>query len=241
MLLKIQSLSKSFKENKILDDIGFELSKGEIACIIGKSGAGKTTLLRCINGLERCDSGSIIINGKYLCRESDRKTIYPKSEELRDIRKSLGMVFQSFNLFPHMTVFENVVEAPIKAFGESREECEKKAMELLSDLGLTSKASSYPFELSGGEKQRAAIARACILRPKIMCFDEPTSALDPSLTEEVAEVIKKLAKRGMAVLVITHDMFFAEKVGERIIYLQSGRVKSDTDKNEFFNSLKISV
>ena len=237
-MLKVQGLKKSFKEKQVLKDISFQIKKGEIAAILGPSGAGKTTLLRCINGLELCDEGDIKIDGMFLCKEEDGKSAYVSNKEKAIIRRKLGMVFQSFNLFPHMSVLENIIEAPVNVLDFSKREAEEKAMKLLSELGLEDKAKAYPYELSGGQKQRVAIARACALEPDIICFDEPTSALDPELREGVAAIIEKLAEKNMAVLIITHDMDFAKRVARRIIFMEEGQIIEDEDKEEFFNSPK---
>lgn len=238
MLLNVQGLNKSFKGKVVLKDISFQLKKGEVLAILGKSGAGKTTLLRCINGLEQCDHGTIEIDDRNLWVEKNGKSVYADIKEVRAIRKKLGMVFQNLNLFPHMSVLENIVEAPINANNIPRVEAENGALKLLKAMGLQEKMNSYPFELSGGERQRVAIARACALNPYIMCFDEPTSALDTELREGIAMIIEELAKNNMAVLIITHDMAFAKRVAERIIFMEDGKILEDSPKEEFFNKLK---
>jgi polar amino acid transport system ATP-binding protein len=238
MIIKVESINKSFNGKPVIKDISFEIGQGEIVSILGSSGAGKTTILRCINGLERCDSGRIEVCGMDLCREEDNRSVYPPAKKLRQIRSNIGMVFQGYNLFPHMSVLENIIEAPINAFHTSRKEAEDRALQLLSILELSNKANSYPFQLSGGEKQRAAIARACAINPKLMCFDEPTSALDPELTEGIASIIEKLAKDNMAALIITHDMAFAKRVSQRIIFIDEGRILMEGTKDEFFNRLE---
>lgn len=235
MILKIESLNKNFKENQVLKDINFKLSKGEILAIIGPSGAGKTTLLRCINGLEKCNTGTIEIDGQFLCKDENKKSIYPSSKKIREVIKNLGMVFQNFNLFPHKSALENVIEAPINAYRVSKKEAVEKAIEILNTLGLNDRLNAYPFQLSGGEKQRVAIARACALSPKIMCFDEPTSALDPELTEGIAKSIEDLARDNIAVLIITHDMNFAKRVADRVIFMEKGRIIQDGLKEVFFD------
>jgi polar amino acid transport system ATP-binding protein len=235
-MLKLMSVNKSFKENKVLKDISFELGQGEILTLIGPSGAGKTTLLRCINGLEKCDRGTIEVNGEYLCRERNEKSIYPSSKEIQSIKGNIGMVFQNFNLFPHMTVLENIIEAPVSVLKVPRKEAKEKAMELLDAVGLRDKADAYPFELSGGQRQRAAIARACAMNPEIICFDEPTSALDPELTEGMAAIIEKLAADNMAVLIVTHDMSFVKRVAKRVIFMEDGRIAREGTREEFFDN-----
>ena len=221
-MLKVSNVKKSFGNTEVLKGVNFEIKEGEILVVVGKSGGGKTTLLRCINALEQCDSGSIEINGNLLCRDGR----YVNKKELRKIRKDIGFVFQSFNLFPHMSVLENMIEAPQRVLGMSREEAIKKAEETLGYLGLSSKKDNYPCELSGGQKQRVAIGRALVLEPKIMCFDEPTSALDPGLTGEVANLIKDLSKKGMSMMIITHDINFAKNVSDRIVSMNSGVIEN---------------
>lgn len=223
-MLKVKDVEKSFGKTKVLKGVNLELKEGEITVVVGPSGGGKTTLLRCISGLVKPDSGSISINDKYLYKNGDTLS---KNEEL-EIRKDIGMVFQSFNLFPHMSVIENISEAPRVVLGLKTEEAKKKAVEILSYLGLEDKKSSYPCELSGGQKQRVAIGRALAMEPKLICFDEPTSALDPGLTQEVASLIKKLSmEKSMTVLIITHDMTFATLVADRILSMDKGILKEE--------------
>jgi polar amino acid transport system ATP-binding protein len=238
MVLNIQNLSKSFKGKEVLKNINMQLNKGEVLAVLGKSGAGKTTLIRCINGLEQCDGGTIEIDGMNLCKDKDGKSVYASTSELRNIRRNLGMVFQNFNLFPHMSVLENIIEAPINSLGIPKDEAQKSAIELLRLMELEDKVNCYPFELSGGQKQRVAIARACALNPKIICFDEPTSALDPQLTEDIASIIKNFAKTNMAVLIITHDMNFAKKVADRVMFIDKGEILKDASNEEFFENQK---
>ncbi|PHV70524.1 polar amino acid ABC transporter ATP-binding protein [Sporanaerobium hydrogeniformans] len=217
-MLKIRNLYKSFGKVEVLKGVDLDVVEGEILVIVGPSGGGKTTLLRSINCLERCEAGSIVINGKELFKDGH----YASKKELTAIRKDIGLVFQGFNLFPHRTVLENIIEAPTRVLGKTKKEATESALEILGFLGLTDKANNYPFELSGGQKQRAAIGRALAMDPKLMCFDEPTSALDPSLTDDVANVIKSLSTQGMAMLIITHDMDFAKKVADRIVSMNNG-------------------
>ncbi|MFU0800538.1 MAG: amino acid ABC transporter ATP-binding protein [Xylanivirga thermophila] len=238
MLLEINNLNKSFGKKKILKDISFRMDSGEVLAVIGPSGAGKTTLLRCINNLEKCDSGDIKIDGSYLCKDLGGKSIYASVDGIKTIRKKIGLVFQNYNLFPHMSVMENITEAPINVFGVSKEEARDKALELLETMGLEEKADSYPFELSGGQKQRIAIARACALNPNIMCLDEPTSALDPELREEIAGIIEKLADNSMGILIITHDMTFAKRVANRIIFMEDGQIQQEGTKEAFFSNFE---
>lgn len=216
-MLKVNSLTKRFGKQTVLKEVSFEVNKGEIVTLLGQSGAGKTTILRCVNGLENFDSGTIEIDGQSIQSQKD----------LIKVRKDIGLVFQSFNLFPHKTVLENIIEAPMLVLGLSNEEAKRRAYTLLEQVGLSQKADAYPFELSGGQSQRVAIARACALQPKILCFDEPTSALDPELTNGVATIMKKLAADGMSILVITHDMEFAKNVSTRTLIVKDGNVISD--------------
>ncbi|ASW43616.1 amino acid ABC transporter ATP-binding protein [Clostridium isatidis] len=219
-MLKVIGLKKNFGNKEVLKNVMLEINKGEIAVIVGPSGSGKTTLLRCVNALDNCDEGSIEINSKILCKNG----LYKKKQELKEIRKDIGLVFQNFNLFPHMNVIENLIEAPKRVLNLSDQEAIEKAKEILRFLDLEDKINSYPCELSGGQKQRVAIGRALALNPKLMCFDEPTSALDPALTGEVAKLIKRLAQKGMTMLIITHDMDFAEKVADKIYSMKEGEL-----------------
>lgn len=219
-MLKIRGLKKFFGNNLVLKGVNLEINKGEIVVVVGPSGGGKTTLLRTITGLEKCDDGTIEIDGYTFCK--DGRYYDKKSSSI--IRKNVGLVFQNFNLFPHKSVLENIIEAPTRALGEKKENAINKANEILSFLGLSDKANNYPCELSGGQKQRVAIGRALALNPKLMCFDEPTSALDPSLTLDVAKLIKSLSKTGMSMLIITHDMEFAKLVSDKIVSMDSGKI-----------------
>ena len=214
-MLKIRGLKKFFGNNLVLKGVNLEINKGEIVVVVGPSGGGKTTLLRTITGLEKCDDGTIEIDGYTFCK--DGRYCDKKSSSI--IRKNVGLVFQNFNLFPHKSVLENIIEAPTRALGEKKENAINKANEILSFLGLSDKANNYPCELSGGQKQRVAIGRALALNPKLMCFDEPTSALDPSLTLDVAKLIKSLSKTGMSMLIITHDMEFAKLVSDKTVHI----------------------
>ena len=219
-MLKIRGLKKFFGNNLVLKGVNLEINKGEIVVVVGPSGGGKTTLLRTITGLEKCDDGTIEIDGYTFCK--DGRYCDKKSSSI--IRKNVGLVFQNFNLFPHKSVLENIIEAPTRALGEKKENALNKANEILSFLGLSDKANNYPCELSGGQKQRVAIGRALALNPKLMCFDKPTSALDPSLTLDVAKLIKSLSKTGMSMLIITHDMEFAKLVSDKIVSMDSGKI-----------------
>lgn len=217
-MLKVEGLYKSFGKTEVLKGVDLHIQPGEIVVIVGASGGGKTTLLRSINYLEKCSKGSIQIAGEYLLKDG----VYASKDKIREIRKNIGLVFQGFNLFPHKSVMENLIEAPIRVLKEKPEEARKKAMDILNFLELGDKAQNYPYELSGGQKQRVAIGRALALKPKLMCFDEPTSALDPALTGEVTKLIKSLSGEGMAMLIITHDMEFAKMVADRIVSMDKG-------------------
>ena len=220
-MLKISNLKKRFDNTEVLNGIDLEIKEGEILVVVGPSGGGKTTLLRCINALEKADEGNIQVNNNYICKDGK----YVSKSELKDIRKDIGLVFQGFNLFPHLSVLENLIEAPQVVFKQDKQETINKAMNILKFLGLEDKANNYPCELSGGQKQRVAIGRALILEPKLMCFDEPTSALDPGLTGEVSKLIKSLSDKGMAMLIITHDMDFAKNTADRIFSMEKGILK----------------
>lgn len=218
-MLKLRKIKKSFGNLDVLKSIDLDIDEKEVV-LVGPSGGGKTTLLRIINMLERCHSGYIEVNGRVLCNDGR----YIDKKSMMEISKDVGMVFQNFNLFPHKSVIENIIEGPMRVLKKSKEQSKSEAREILSFLGLSEKEDSYPHQLSGGQKQRVAIGRALAMEPKLMCFDEPTSALDPELTEEVANVIKMLRKKGMTMLIITHDMTFAEKVASRIISMDNGEI-----------------
>ena len=219
-MLRVEKLYKSFGKTEVLKGVDLKIAAGEIVVVVGASGGGKTTLLRSINYLEKCSSGSIQIDGEYLLRGG----VYASKEKIKEIRRHIGLVFQGFNLFPHKSVLENLIEAPIRVLKQNPNEAKEKAREILEFLELGDKADSYPYELSGGQKQRVAIGRALAMKPKLMCFDEPTSALDPALTGEVAKLIKSLSNEGMAMLIITHDMEFAKIVADRIVSMDNGKI-----------------
>ncbi|MBQ6820605.1 MAG: amino acid ABC transporter ATP-binding protein [Clostridium sp.] len=221
-MLKIQGLKKKFNNNEVLKGVDLEINSGEVVVIVGPSGSGKTTLLRCVNGLEICDNGTIEINEKFLCKDG----VYVDKLKFNEVRRDIGLVFQNFNLFPHMSVLENLIEAPKRVLGKTKEEAEKNAKDILEFLALGDKLEVYPYQLSGGQKQRVAIGRALALNPKLMCFDEPTSALDPGLTGEVSDLIRSLAKDGMSMLIITHDIGFAKKVADKIYSMNNGILTS---------------
>ena len=214
-MIKVENLKKSFGKNEVLKDINVMIQPKEVVVVIGPSGSGKSTFLRCINQLETITSGHVLIEGLDTT---------DKSVNINKVRTEVGMVFQHFNLFPHKTVIENIMLAPMKVRKASKEQAKQKGMELLSKVGLADKANAYPDSLSGGQKQRVAIARALAMEPKIMLFDEPTSALDPEMVGEVLEVMKQLAKEGMTMVVVTHEMGFAKEVGDRVIFMDEGYI-----------------
>lgn len=224
MVLSVENLSKSFGKNMVFHDISFSVNKGEIVCIRGKSGEGKTTLLRCLTSLETPDKGSIRINDMYLCKEENNIIKYAQKNELQAIRQEIGLVFQNFNLFPHMNVMENLMEAPLFLKKDARENIKNRAEKLLKSLELEGKENSYPFQLSGGQQQRVAIARACMLNPSVLCFDEPTSALDDQTRGQISKIIRYLASQGIAIIIVTHDNAFADEIAQKIITMKDGRI-----------------
>ena len=212
-MIKMEDVHKSFGTNEVLKGIDAHVEKGEVVCIIGPSGSGKSTILRCINGLETYQKGRITINDEL---------VDAKSKRIAQLRTQVSMVFQRFNLFPHRTALENVMEGPIYVKGEPRKEAREHALELLDSIGLAEKADAHPDQLSGGQQQRVAIARALAMRPQAILFDEPTSALDPELVGEVLKVIMRLAQQGMTMVVVTHEMEFAREVGDRVLFFDQG-------------------
>ena len=239
MMVKMQNVHKSFGNLEVLKNIDFEVNKGEVVCIIGPSGSGKSTLLRCLNHLERITSGSVFIDNELIDEcVSGRNQLKVSHKKISRICSELGMVFQRFNLFPHMTVLQNVIEAPVTVKNVPREEAIKTAETLLDKVGLGDKKNEFPSRLSGGQQQRVAIARALAMNPKIMLFDEPTSALDPELVGEVLEVMKHLAKEGMTMLVVTHEMGFAREVANRVIFMDKGEIIEDGSPEQIFTNPK---
>ena len=226
-MINIENLSKNFGNLKVLKNISTTINKGEIISIIGPSGSGKSTFLRCINKLEEPTKGHIYIDGMDLM---------DKNTDINKIRERVGMVFQHFNLFPNMTVLENLTLSPTMVKKESKEEAEKYALYLLKKVGLSDKANSYPTQLSGGQKQRIAIARALAMKPEVILFDEPTSALDPEMIKEVLDVMRDLAKEGMTMLIVTHEMGFARNVGNRILFMDNGEIIEDCSPKDFFEN-----
>lgn len=226
-MIRVVNLHKSFGHLHVLRGVNFSVAPSEVVCVIGPSGSGKSTLLRCINQLEKADSGHIYIDNEELT--------HPKTD-INKIRQQVGMVFQLFNLFPHKTTLENITLAPIKIKGVDKAAAEELAMELLRKVGLTDKAHVYPNKLSGGQKQRVAIARALAMQPKVMLFDEPTSALDPEMVGEVLAVMQDLALEGMTMVVVTHEMGFAREVGDRVVFMDEGVIMEEGTPEEIFNN-----
>lgn len=227
-MIDIKNLHKSFGDHEVLKGIDLHINPQEVVVIIGPSGSGKSTLLRCMNLLEVPTSGSVVVDGMDLTGDAD----------INKAREEIGMVFQRFNLFPHMTVLKNITLAPMKVLNISHEEAEKTARELLERVGLGDKADAYPPQLSGGQQQRVAIARALAMKPKVMLFDEPTSALDPEMVNEVLDVMKSLANEGMTMAVVTHEMGFAREVGDRLLFVDGGTIIEQGDPREVFENPK---
>lgn len=228
-MIKVKGLHKKFDKLHVLKGVDTHIKKGEVVVVIGPSGSGKSTFLRCLNLLEEPTEGEIVFEGQVLTE---------KGIDINKLREKMGMVFQQFNLFPHLSVLDNITLAPIKVKNMSKEEAEKIAFKLLERVGLKDKASAYPKQLSGGQKQRIAIARALAMSPDVMLFDEPTSALDPEMVGEVLEVMKELAKEGMTMVVVTHEMGFAKEVGDRVFFMDGGVIVEEGTPQEVFNNPK---
>lgn len=228
-LVELLNVRKSFGDNLVLDDIDLRIDRGEAIVVAGPSGSGKSTMLRCINGLEPIDAGSIHFDGRSI--EDAGRDIY-------GIRSQIGVVFQQFNLFPHMTVLDNITLSPLEVKGVSKPEAEERARKLLERVGIPEKADDYPADLSGGQQQRVAIARAMAIDPKLMLFDEPTSALDPEMIREVLDVMRDLARDGMTMVVVTHEMGFAREVCDRIVFIDGGSIVEEGPPDEFFAAAK---
>ena len=226
-LLYVEGLTKTYGENVVLDNISTEIKRGEVVAIIGPSGCGKSTFLRSLNQLEKITSGSIYFDGVDMTGSS---------VNINNVRRRIGMVFQQFNLFPHKTVIDNLTMAPVKLLGKSKDEAKKDAMDLLERVGLAEKANAYPNQLSGGQKQRIAIVRALAMNPDVLLFDEPTSALDPEMVGEVLDVMKELAKAGMTMVVVTHEIGFAKEVATDVVFIDDGVIKEKNNPQEFFNN-----
>ena len=228
-LLKIEHLTKKFEDNMILDDVSLTVHRGEVIVVVGPSGCGKSTMLRCINALEPIQGGTIEIEGKQISQSS---------KNLTQLRQKIGMVFQSYELFPHLTVLNNILLAPAKVQKRDKEEVKKEALELLERVGLKDKADSFPRQLSGGQKQRVAIVRALCMHPEILLFDEVTAALDPEMVREVLDVMLQLAEQGKTMIIVTHEMQFARAIADRVIFLEGGKIVEDSDPETFFDHPK---
>lgn len=226
VVVSIKNLQKAFGDNVVLRDIDLDVHKGEVVVVLGPSGSGKSTMLRCINRLEHPTSGSIVVEGVDVCA---------KGVDLNKVRTHLGMVFQQFNLFAHMTVLQNVMLGPVDVLGVSKDEARERAMDLLGRVGVAEQADKVPAQLSGGQQQRVAIARSLAMQPKAMLFDEPTSALDPEMINEVLEVMVRLAQQGMTMIVITHEMNFARRVADRVVFMADGQIVETGTPDEFFD------
>ena len=227
-MIKIEHISKQFPNIKALDDVSVHIHPNEIICLIGPSGSGKSTLCRCINGLEIIDEGSITVNGEVIDGNNEK--------QMCAVRTKMGFVFQHFNLFPHLTVLENMMLGPVEVQKRDKEEVKQEALALLERVGLKEKANEYVNKLSGGQKQRVAIVRALCMKPEIMLFDEPTSALDPEMVKEVLDVMRELAKENMTMVVVTHEMNFAKEVATRIIFMDEGKIVEENTPKEFFEN-----
>jgi arginine/ornithine transport system ATP-binding protein len=240
LALSITDLHKSFNENEVIKGMSLEANKGDVISLIGASGSGKSTFLRCINLLETPNSGAVSVNGELIEMKLDAKgnRVPADQKQVDRIRTKLGMVFQSFNLWSHMTILENIMEAPVHVLGQSKAEAQTNAMALLEKVGIADKAYQYPDHLSGGQQQRAAIARALAMDPEVMLFDEPTSALDPELVGEVLKVMRQLASEGRTMIVVTHEMTFAREVSSKVVFLHQGLIEEQGTPEEVFQNPK---
>jgi ABC-type polar amino acid transport system ATPase subunit len=238
-MIRLEKICKSFGHLVVLRDVTLEVEKGEVVCVIGPSGAGKSTMLRCINHLETLNSGTIYIEGQPVYRYfRDGKLVIDREKRVDEIRSQVGMVFQSFNLFPHFTALENIMVSPLHVLREPMAELRPRALALMAKVGLSDKVDAYPHELSGGQQQRVAIARALAMRPKAMLFDEVTSALDPELVGDVLRVMRQLAFEGMTMIVVTHEMGFAREVADRVIFMADGAIVEEGPPAEIFSNPK---
>jgi len=236
-IIEVTNLQKTFATLEVLKGISFSLKEGEVLSIIGPSGSGKSTLLRCITNLEKIEKGSITIGGDTLVETTpEGRVIYADKETTSRIGQRVGLVFQNFNLFPHFSVLRNITEAPRHVLKSSKEEAKAVALSLLEKMGLSDKASAYPYQLSGGQQQRVSIARALALHPQVLCFDEPTSALDPELTGEILAVIKELANEQMTMMVVTHEMAFARDISDRVIFMDEGLIVEEGGPDQIFGN-----
>ena len=236
-LVYARNVRKSFHDNEVLKGVDLEVDQGQVVCLLGPSGSGKTTFLRCINQLETIQGGRIWVDGDLAGYEDrDAKLYRLTDKKIAHQRREIGMVFQRFNLFPHKTALENVMEAPVQVKGVSKADARKRGLELLNRVGLGDRCDHYPAQLSGGQQQRVAIARSLAMDPKVMLFDEPTSALDPELVGEVLNVMRELAKAGMTMIVVTHEMGFARRAADRVVFMADGQIVEDATPEEFFNN-----
>ncbi len=235
-MLIATDIHKGFDGLGVLKGISMTVHKGEVVALIGPSGSGKSTFLRCLNQLERVDSGSITLDDIPLCLTQNGALSYSDEKTLRSITLRMGMVFQSFNLFPHMSVLQNLIDAPMRVKRLSKAQAVEKARALLAKVGLSGKEAQYPYQLSGGQAQRVAIARALCMEPEILCFDEPTSALDPELTQEVLSVMRNLARERMTMMVVTHEMSFARDVADRVVFMEGGQIVEEGAPERLFHS-----
>ena len=235
-VLEIKNIQKCFGDLEVLKDISLSVDKGDVLSIIGPSGSGKSTLLRCATLLEKIDSGSLEYLGEQAAWTKDGKAVYASKNKLKELQSCFGLVFQNFNLFPHMSVLQNIMDAPVRVKKTDKEIARKEAYELLKKMGLEDKADAYPCQLSGGQCQRVAIARALALHPKILFFDEPTSALDPELTQEVLKVIKSLSDLHIAMVIVTHEMAFAREISDKVIFMADGVIVEEGTPDEVFAS-----
>ena len=237
-LLEVKNIKKSFDDLEVLKDISMSVAESEVISILGPSGSGKSTFLRCMTMLEKIDGGSMVYCGKEAVNSDSGVPVYADKADLKEIQSYYGLVFQNFNLFPHYSVLKNIADAPIHVQKRDKDEVYAEAKELLRKMNLEDKGDYYPYQLSGGQQQRVAIARALALKPKMLFFDEPTSALDPEMVGEVLELMKQLAREGMTMVVVTHEMGFAKEVGSRVIFIDAGQIKEQAKPEEFFENPK---
>ena len=237
-LLKVTGIKKSFGDNEVLKDISMRVGESEVISILGPSGSGKSTLLRCLTMLEKADGGEMYYCGERAMYTENGRTVFAPKPELKRIKSYFGLVFQNFNLFPHFSVLQNIIDAPIQVLGRNRSEIEAEARELLAKIGLADKAGSYPHELSGGQQQRVAIARALAMKPKMLYFDEPTSALDPELTGEILKLLRSLAAEKMTMVIVTHEIGFARNISDRVIFMSDGVIAEEGKPEEVIDAPK---